>query len=994
MLNNNRTVEIMVDGIYLDLGDSTTIDINLNKNFFDVENPLSSTVAEYSYSFSVPSTRHNNKVFNLANVMSRKSKFARRFECSVYADSDEIFKGNLIINSYNGNQYNCNLVIAKNKNITDLFGEAKMTELDWKIPFDGTSSINEINANEDSKVFFPLVCYGAFQKTASEKTENYNYYTSLHSLDTYWRAYVETFLPSMNVMELVKRCFEYKNITVQGDAFSDEYLSKIYCSTSLASEQQTKYNLGNPKFGKMSVKSTFNTETSWNTNMGGTYQMLNYQYFPNKTYTSTMMDYQYNQDETLEWNFDTVCVRNILDTSDFSTNTKTMDTSSYLYQEDENFVVIPSSGWYKIHLKSNLNLSTSRTKTGNVSEYRWGSTANINQDWDFRETAWTEIQVLKNYDEDAELIRGRNCKIYNLGDTTKDAYMYYSCYPHEKLYGSYPVTKGPESFLEIGYYGYNMGSMFQDLYDISRHYSGVYKGKFNSTFPYYGTTSDFHTDDYYGGLGYIQCTPYSTHAYDPRVNSKFICGLSSFGGCASVIKNGYGCDVKNTTKIDSMSTTMEYALHKNQSDGGDITSTHVNEDALSGSYNYCSTTKTSMQGQVECIVWLEKDDVVAPYLISRCYEVADTNVNSDEYSTPSMSGNIEFSVEAFSDSSRDKLKEKNVGWKTPSLLDKDLQLGNFLNKEENMNEFVQNVIDEFGLDAYFTKDGTFTINKSTNNEEGKTKKPLAINLDDRINSYSANLSIDRINYPKSVVIKYAIDDSEAGFDLSVPSMYDEYPNWKDYADRGYDKIVFDNDSNGNEVTKDLKTSYCWYDNGFVFSYWDLDTPFTIKTLTLPLIAKTEYFIDGGNYDEYMKHDGLSLKRRYWFRDNQAQEVDGKPIKTVIYGTGVFNPLTHTWEDSATRKREYVILYVPKDNYNGLYLSYKENENSLLNNYFNIPRNRQSNYVTVECYILPQEYKLLKRGANVIVDDDIYKVISVQGYDPSGSKTATLRLMKY
>jgi hypothetical protein len=74
------------------------------------------------------------------------------------------------------------------------------------------------------------------------------------------------------------------------------------------------------------------------------------------------------------------------------------------------------------------------------------------------------------------------------------------------------------------------------------------------------------------------------------------------------------------------------------------------------------------------------------------------------------------------------------------------------------------------------------------------------------------------------------------------------------------------------------------------------------------------------------------------------------------------------------------------------LSYKNDEVSLLD-YFNIKAELASNYVNVEVYLTPEEYNLLKNGGKVLFDSDVYSVVEMQGYDPSGGNKTTLKLMK-
>ena len=130
-------------------------------------------------------------------------------------------------------------------------------------------------------------------------------------------------------------------------------------------------------------------------------------------------------------------------------------------------------------------------------------------------------------------------------------------------------------------------------------------------------------------------------------------------------------------------------------------------------------------------------------------------------------------------------------------------------------------------------------------------------------------------------------------------------------------------------------------------------------------------IDGYDYAESMKHDGYGLAQRLWFR----------PTSTECY---VY---------TRTYPAERVQIYTPRNEYNGLNLSYKDTERSLLTDYFNIGAYLSANYIEIEVYLNPTEYDRIKGGSLVHVDSDLYIPVEIEGYDPSGNNPTTLKLMK-
>ena len=171
------------------------------------------------------------------------------------------------------------------------------------------------------------------------------------------------------------------------------------------------------------------------------------------------------------------------------------------------------------------------------------------------------------------------------------------------------------------------------------------------------------------------------------------------------------------------------------------------------------------------------------------------------------------------------------------------------------------------------------------------------------------------------------------------------------------------DDTGEEIQ--LSTSYCWYDDFKILNDKDEE----IGVIHIPVISKFSYMIDGYNYEDSMKVDGKGLPLRYWYR--------GKDTGFSVMVNGKYP----------------VNIYNTYNMYNGLTLSYHNTDGTLLTKYFNLNPNLSSNYVSVKCYLNAQEYTLLKGGANVIFDSDLYIVSEIQGYDVNGINQTELLLIK-
>lgn len=957
MIYKEHYIELFVNGHKLDLESQKSLNLRFQNVLYDPEK-ISSTQAEYSFEFELPSTPNNDKIFDYANNLSKTNKFHSRWNAEVYADGAIIFEGTLTLNSFKNKMYNCNLVSVKVYSLEEIFGDAVLTDIPWEVPFDGAGasgySIDYYNSQLETDVVFPLVSYGAFQK--SPTISGGTTYTSKFDLDKYNRWYVESFYPSLSMLATIKKAFEYKNYVVAGDAFQDVFLKDIFMSTNLADGQSPEYNLGNPKFGKIDLSISWTnpldtpgtTIYDWGTTYGVT-QDLKFPYFKsgNNYYDCKTGDCI---EVTPDFNFKEVKLYDMLSPSDGATVTMNQD-ASYLYQPNEHLIVIPADGFYKIELSATTQLLTTSALTASQWVHDWDDdiTAmtmsveekDITFNPDYKITTPLEIQLIRNYDENIELIKGKNnfrlLDGYpdNTTEMNKGRYTnysnWYTCFPHEKLGAFLPTNPTDPQAITPGY----------DMYT------------------YINNDGDYM-------------------AYDPVVNPDFICGLTTMGnknggGTASVIKNGYSWSKQEADEFYSFYMQTGYSRVEYDANLNIITTqTSFNENSYPSSpFPYFYQNGNTMNGRICCMVYLKKNDVLQLYGVHRAYST--TGGASVTYQT---SANVRLKIEAASPNSYANLKQRRFGYDTPTDFSVNLRLSNFLNKEKKISEWVQNIIDAYNLEV--TQDG--------NNVFINTKKkfnrdiPVAVDIDDRANS--ADAEAKRIDYPASMAVRYKIDTDEWGFEKSVypPEKLND-PDWKNYGDSGFTVIKLSDDAyETSKSEKQLQFSYTWYDN---FNWHPVDRNFEDTgdagdptTLTIPVISKFTYMIDGYDYAESMKHDGYGLSQRFWFR----------PVETTAF----------VW--TRTYPSERVQIYEPKNlwtNYQDTYLnlSYKTTEQSLLSQYFNITPYLASNYVTVEVYISPEEYKMIKNGAMIHFDSDLYYPVEISGYDPSGNNTVEIKMMK-
>ena len=955
MIQKNHKVNLVVNNQIVELENEKSLNLRMNNILYD-PTKISSTQAEYSFSFDIPITPKNTRIFDFANILSKVNKFTKLYEAVVYGDGNEIFRGQLKIASIEDSRFKCNLVSVKVNKIEDIFGDSTMNQISWYVPYEGIDTIDSVNKDMTTNYYFPLVCYGVFQKKPRATYSNeYNAYTSKYLFDKYNLWYAETFTPSVKLTELIKKMFEQKGYNVTGDIFEDDIAKDIYLSTHLADKQIPIYNVGNPTQGAIEVNFKMWTG-KWRT--FGTHASSSYVH--NLSY-NLMYPYDYAGyvDGSKTYNFKQVIITEAFKTAyeyqasmphdtrvDYLYGTEFSQNNDNLYRDG--YIVIPADGAYKIEMDINIDISDNEAQEGALI-YEGGQQVQktVSHSW---EGMPVEVQLTRNCN-DTELIHGYDGKICTV-------------YPHEAPNTAQTNTTGtrPGGTSSGGTRPGNMGQGYGS-YRGSRSIEsrGVYE-----TDPDAPDPEDFNMG-FMPKQGYMLC-------YDQLANSNFICGFSSIGNCPSVIKNGY-----------SWSSEVDTEMHSRYNCGGYY---GVNWDSTNSEYNWKSTTFNSnnypgtsldmvqddgafkKKCHVSCVVWLNRNDMLSLKVVERMYEGATYKEDSwpnremqyDPHYFSVVSGSVK--VSAYSPNVGD-LTSTDLNYNNDTKFDKELNLGQFLNKEVKQSDFVNNFIKAFNLTVQ-QNGNNVNLNK---NYIDFTRMLTPINLDNRVNN--KNITIEPIDYPSSMQINYNIDDEEAGFYNSVPYPEINYDNWKDYADVGSEKVQMTSNEDAQESDASLTNSYTWYANFKYNKYADDNiTILNVINLSLPIISKDEYMIENYKYEESMKVDGKGLPQRWWFRQPVNMDVQ-------------FETVNHAFVNPS----------IPINTKDGFTLNYKNDDNTLLTRYFNITAYTSSDMIEFECYLSPDEYVLLKKGAPIQINSDIYYTCSITGYDPSGSNAAKIKAMK-
>lgn len=920
---NNHTLEIYVNGIPIDLFDDG-VNLRINKVIND-PTKINTTQSEYSFTFNLPVTDINAKAFNYANISSKRNKFSGRYKAEVYADNINIFSGTIKVSSVEEGQFKCNLFQTKINTLETIFGETKMNEINWKVPFKGVETINEVNADTSTKYFFPMVAYSLFNKVPWNETESGNrQYTDKYVVDYSNRFYYNTFVPSMNLVELLKRCCELKGYQLQGDIITDKVLNDIYLSNYIADEQDPLYNYGIPEMGEASFN--FNFKNTSNTTTRGAMDFIEYPltYIPPYPELSDRNNYK---------NYDTAFVYNMMMDDSRAQITEVVNESKMVVNGG---IQIPADGWYEITLNADFGVSIEQ-----------GSMTNIYQ---CTGTTWS---VENGYER-------------KFGNVTID-------YSLEKM----PVE------IQICKYNTSDGNIENLTHEL------IYKGDYPHESPWYEfLNTEFITD--IGRTARRNQTPYAlwvnvngttegmsvTTAVDHWAHPDFVCGLSQSNASRSVayIKNGYSWNSEDTTETQALYNCNGYYLKNTSTTGTNYIQSSINQNSLLGTSStscIASTTRHS-KGDCKMIIKLHKGDMLVPFIQQRGY------YNEDGVAKAYLieaTGSFKLRAVAPDITSRGKLT-----YNMNSLFDKELNLGNFNNNQQKISDFINDVQKAFNLS--FQQDGNnIILNKQKINDDISAP----VDIDNKVNTNDA--IFNEIEFPRSIEVKYKIDTEEEGFYRSVEDNTTEEQmqsnNWKDYGDYGYEKVQISQSDDSQDLNQQLNFSYNWNRDFKILDYSTYDTETSVienyLTLSLPVIGKTDWWIEGFDYEGNAANDGRGMTQRMWFRGEQTDiEI---PVNEKYDITDDWYKITLT---SNYKTYESDIVY----------LNYNNGVNTLLGKYFNIDVDSGSDEVEIEVYLTPEEYKLISSGSFVHFDDNLYKVLEIQGYDPLGVNATKLKLLSY
>ena len=84
-LNKIKEIDIYVNKTRVDIYSQDALNLRFNNTFAD-PTKLKTIQTEYSFSFTLPITPTNSKIFDFAHIPSKRSKFNKRYPTTVMVD--------------------------------------------------------------------------------------------------------------------------------------------------------------------------------------------------------------------------------------------------------------------------------------------------------------------------------------------------------------------------------------------------------------------------------------------------------------------------------------------------------------------------------------------------------------------------------------------------------------------------------------------------------------------------------------------------------------------------------------------------------------------------------------------------------------------------------------------------------------------------------------------------------------------------------------------
>ena len=483
------------------------------------------------------------------------------------------------------------------------------------------------------------------------------------------------------------------------------------------------------------------------------------------------------------------------------------------------------------------------------------------------------------------------------------------------------------------------------------------------------------------GIGNQYPKAHAVNFIDPKQNKNFVCGFSWGGDVEG--KDDQGIydykSMKNPMIKDkfyhnpmAMSGGISWSIREPDSESFRAYSAVRSEgyvfedDKPSGKYKIelsslnditpwtARTSNTNAEGEIHHVIWLQKNEYLSVVSTATFWEKANVWPNHQIY--------FELSLEPFSQDfnwmnmDNDGSSTKPMNWNEDGTYKKgEIDLFKFLPDNIKVNDWIDNFCKAFNLKLANTGIDSFEL--SIKNKDMVTTASSVIDLDKGASVQQRRN--ESLKLPSLYDIGFTVNTEEEGYyDLKKKS--EGNTNGNDDSEIIYRGKYYTESTETNVLTQTSNFSYCWYKEILDFAKEPL--------FKIPVIMNHEAWENDLDYEDTMDDRYYDLPQRFWYK------------------TGLF--------DAEINKRPVRLAKVSNE-YNGetkLTLDYKDDPNSLLNNYFLLLLNVDNTYTVVNCYLTPEEYSRLDISL-VKFNGNHYNIAEIDGYDPMRRSKGVLKLIK-
>lgn len=320
--------------------------VRLNRQLLN-PSELNTKDAQFSYSISLPPDASVHAALGYANIEETRDKFNRDYPATLIVNGVKIFVGLFRLTYVGGDGYKGNLYLPASKSVKDIFGDIALNAIpEYRIPFNdfatSITAINEAARLAPQMAIFPFALYGVLPKVPVNRDAN-NYSARDLWDDTVYIGMADV-PPSLNLMKTLRHIFESQGYNLEGSAFADQRLTRVYMSYRNAPDYVQPWNYGH--HAKINMFGEWSSIENIRTGAPSLEKGVNQSYDPLgfTVYSADLLDAVNSSVTVVEDTGGNVLYKEI------------EDTAGAVWARGQ--IRIPASGFYKVRLNASLQVDS------------------------------------------------------------------------------------------------------------------------------------------------------------------------------------------------------------------------------------------------------------------------------------------------------------------------------------------------------------------------------------------------------------------------------------------------------------------------------------------------------------------------------------------------------------------------------------------------------------------------------------------------------------